>query len=425
MHDSHTGDNIAELLKKAVIEWGFEDKHPVIVTDNASNMNVAAGLANMTHIRCFAHSLNLASQKALKLPAVERLLGRIRRVTSFFRRSTIASHQLKQKQDLLHLPKHRLITDVVTRWNSSYDMIDRFLEQQPAIYAALHSTEVRKSEKDVFTLNEADITCAEEVLKALKPMKNATLVMSEESMPTLSVIAPLYSKLVMSTEESPDDTKTVKDIKAAIAQDLGKRYANERETLHMSSALDPRFKDLPFLSEMEIQDTYSNLADAVVAAIKKQQQAREVEETVQSKDVEDHSLPDYEDGSISTSLQPIKRPRRSCALADLLGTVFATSENSMPPKSAHDTAAAEIKRFREGRPLPLQENPLSWWKEHEHAYPELSKLAKGFLCIPGTSVSAERVFSTAGDIVTAHRSTLKSEHVDQLIFLQKNLDIKK
>lgn len=271
MHDSHTGGNIAELLKEAVTEWGLEEKHPVIVTDNASNMNVAAGLADMTHVRCFAHSLNLASQKALKLPAVERLLGRIRRVTSFFRRSTIASHQLKLKQDLLQLPKHRLITDVVTRWNSSYEMIERFLEQQPAIYAALLSSEVRKSEKDVFTLNEADITCAEEVLKALKPMKNATLVMSEESMPTLSVIAPLYSKLVTGTEESLDDTKTAKDIKAAIAQDLGKRYADERETLCMASALDPRFKDLPFLSETEIKETYSRMTDAVVAAIKKQQ----------------------------------------------------------------------------------------------------------------------------------------------------------
>ncbi|XP_060739298.1 E3 SUMO-protein ligase ZBED1-like [Tachysurus vachellii] len=149
----------------------------------------------------------------------------------------------------------------------------------------------------------------------------------------------------------------------AIAQDLGKRYANERETLCMASALDSRFKDLPFLSEMEIKETYSKMTDAVVAAIKKQQnqQDREVEETDQSKDVEDR-LSDYEDGSASTSLQPIKRPRKSCALADLLGMVFATSENNMAPKSAHDTAASEIKRFREEKPLPLQENPLSWWK---------------------------------------------------------------
>ena len=34
------------------------------------------------------------------------------------------------------------------------------------------------------------------------------------------------------------------------------------------------------------------------------------------------------------------------------------------------------------------------------------KLAKRYLSIPGTRVSAERVFSTAGDIVTAQRSML-------------------
>uniref|UniRef100_A0A8B9H2A4 BED-type domain-containing protein n=1 Tax=Astyanax mexicanus TaxID=7994 RepID=A0A8B9H2A4_ASTMX len=366
LHVSHTGENIADLLKEAVTEWRLEAKDPVIVTDNASNMNIAAKRADMTHIRCFAHSLNLASQKAPKLPKVERLLSRIRLVTTFFRRSTIASHQLKQKQDLLQLPKHRLITDVVTRWNSSYDMIERFLEQQPEICAALLSTEVRKSEKDVFTLSETDITCAEEVLKALKPMKDATLVMSEESMPTLAIVAPLHAKLVMGTEESSEDTQTVKEIKTVIAQDLGKRYGSEKETLCMASALDPRFKDLPFLSEKQ----------------------------------------------------------QNVTLLDLLRATFASTKDNAAQKSTHDVAAAEIKRFREETPLPLTENPLSWWKEHEHEYPQLSRVAKSFLCIPGTSVSAERVFSTAGDIVTAQRSVLKAEHVDQLVFLHKNLDIK-
>lgn len=124
MQDSHTGENIAALLGEAITEWGLDAKDPVTVTDNASNMTVTAKLAGMTHIQCFAHSLNLASQRALKLPTVVRLLGR-RHVTTFFRCSTIASHQLKCKQELLQLPKHRLITDVVTRWNSSYELIFR------------------------------------------------------------------------------------------------------------------------------------------------------------------------------------------------------------------------------------------------------------------------------------------------------------
>lgn len=45
-------------------------------------------------------------------------------------------------------------------------------------------------------------------------------------------------------------------------------------------------------------------------------------------------------------------------------------------------------------------------------YPSLAIIAKQDLCIPATSVPSERVFSTAGDIITAQRSQLKSKLVD-------------
>ena len=53
-------------------------------------------------------------------------------------------------------------------------MVDRFLEQQPAVCAALLSPQVRKGESDICTLNETDISNAEDLVKALKPMKDAT-----------------------------------------------------------------------------------------------------------------------------------------------------------------------------------------------------------------------------------------------------------
>lgn len=62
MHESHTGSNIADLLKRAMKEWGIKDKDPAIVTNNASNMTIAEELAGIMYFKCFAHTLNLASQ---------------------------------------------------------------------------------------------------------------------------------------------------------------------------------------------------------------------------------------------------------------------------------------------------------------------------------------------------------------------------
>lgn len=111
----------------------------------------------------------------------------------------------------------------------------------------------------------------------------------------------------------------------------------------------------------------------------------------------------------------------TCALEVLFGETFAQPDKQASAMSPHDKAVDEIKKYRAEDPLPLKGDPLSWWKEHQHTYPLLSSLARNTLCIPGTSVASERVFSTAGDIVTAQRSALTPEHIDQLLFLNKNL----
>lgn len=105
LSESHTGVNIAEVLKSAVKEWGLDKigTRIAVVTDNASNMRVAVKEAELSpHIRCFAHTLNLASQAGLKVNAVIRLLGRVRRVASFFSPQfyshSRADHQTKTTQ---------------------------------------------------------------------------------------------------------------------------------------------------------------------------------------------------------------------------------------------------------------------------------------------------------------------------------------
>ncbi len=97
-------------------------------------MEVAVHEAGLEpHIKCFAHTINLATQAGLGVARVTRLLGRVRRITAFFHRSSTAAALFMSKQKLLQLPPHKLIMDVTKRWNSSLDMLVRYLEQQAAI----------------------------------------------------------------------------------------------------------------------------------------------------------------------------------------------------------------------------------------------------------------------------------------------------
>lgn len=62
--------------------------------------------------------------------------------------------------------------------------------------------------------------------------------------------------------------------------------------------------------------------------------------------------------------------------------------------------AEEMPFFRAVDCIPLDADPLKWWKTHEHLYPHVGMLAQRYLAVPGTSVPSEKVFSMAGDIVT-------------------------
>lgn len=102
------------------------------------------------------------------------------------------------------------------------------------------------------------MSAAEEIVTVMKPLKTATVAMEEEKTPTLSAVAPVHAHLLKDLQESPNDSKLIREIKSAICQDLEKRYLNEeRESLHVCAAVHPRSKTLPFLSEDERLVTYA------------------------------------------------------------------------------------------------------------------------------------------------------------------------
>uniref|UniRef100_H3B220 DUF659 domain-containing protein n=1 Tax=Latimeria chalumnae TaxID=7897 RepID=H3B220_LATCH len=243
MQESQTGENTGQVLKDAISEWAIP-QNPPLVTDNASNMDRAGEFARCEpHVKCYAHTVNLAVQRALKVNAVARLLGCICMIVYFF--STEAQQQ-NGKTQLLHLPEHKLIMDVCTQW-SSYDMVQRFLEFQMAVAVALQ----RHKKKDLNTLTDFDISLAENVAdNNLKPLKTITTALRNEQVPTISFIVPLQRQLLDTLLVPKDeDSLAIMKMKHAIREDLSHCYIQHKDLLVCATVLDPRFKKFLFLKE--------------------------------------------------------------------------------------------------------------------------------------------------------------------------------
>jgi len=84
-------------------------------------------------------------------------------VVSHFQRSVKSSDKLKEVQDQLSLPQHKFIQDVLTYWNSTYLMLERFHEQFETV-----ATLYLAGQNDL-CLSPHERTTIETALKALKP----------------------------------------------------------------------------------------------------------------------------------------------------------------------------------------------------------------------------------------------------------------
>jgi hypothetical protein len=71
----------------------------------------------------------------------------------------------------------------------------------------------------------------------------------------------------------------------------------------------------------------------------------------------------------------------------------------------------ELEKYFQLSRVKSDEDPLLWWKNHEHAYPSVAAMAKDYLCVVGSSTPCERIFSSAKYTVPDHRASLLNETI--------------
>ena len=177
-------------------------------------------------------------EKGLNDTRVLRGLRVCRSAVAAFSRSWKKQRDLVVAQEQKGLPIHKLKVDVVTRWGSTYDMVERMLEQVDAVRSVL-SDDIGSSH---LTPTWQDRDILESVAATLKPLKCITDALAGENCVTVSAVKPLLNHLlekVLVAED--DDTDLTKEMKERI---LELRYLDSEfdHLLELSSFLDPRFK---------------------------------------------------------------------------------------------------------------------------------------------------------------------------------------
>ena len=174
----HTAAAISGYLDRAFGEWDVQNKIVAVVTDNAANM--IAGVKQLQKptlsISYFAHTLNLVVKKSLNAIGDMRILReKCRRMVTYFRQSSLAKDKLTEVQNILGLPNHKLKMEVDTRWNSTYEMLNRLNEQQQTIVLALSSLKINFDK-----LLDVEWEAIAKILHILKPFLFATEEVSAE-----------------------------------------------------------------------------------------------------------------------------------------------------------------------------------------------------------------------------------------------------
>ena len=386
----HTAQHIQSELTRVINEWGS----PTItccVTDNASNMLAGIAEAGWNHLPCFAHTLNLVVQDSLKLdPTMSELQIKCKDIVSHFHRSTKSSEKLRSVQEQLKMPQLKLVQDVVTRWNSTYLMLERIASQHEAITTTLCLLD--KTQMCLST-DEKDVIL--QSLTLLQPFLQATENISGEKYVSISMIIPLTQLLLRSCSAGPNIP-----LCQNLIQELNKRFSRieQRYTMAVATLLDPRFKKIAFADTSAVDQAVRRLQGEVKAMI----------------DDEAHQAPWNPDLQQSNNDQP--------TVAGLWVAFDEKVAEATSHRSGGTDAFIEVKRYFEERNIDRKEDPLQWWKENGARFPHLMIMAKKYLAIPGSSVPSERLFSKAGELISEKRSQLKPKNVDTILFLNKNLN---
>ena len=386
--ESHTAAYIHQIFFDTLVRFGIRDRVMSTTTDNASNVVAGLQITNTQlgvdyhPLRCAAHVLNLIVNQALrKLPGA---IEKIHEIAVTLRRVSYAKTVFEEAQRTVNLELRngrRIKTiplDVKTRWNSTFLMLERALELRRAIELVVWRYQ---GVYDNWCLTHEEWHQIFIVCQILQPYAVVTQDLSGNKYISQGLMLVLWDQLRIQTEKflaHQDECarEMAKDMLAKYEDYVGKVIS---EPMLTAAILDPRF----------------NL--------------RFVPQRFQRQDWLEFLKNNINDLALSTKSVPTSQQASSAASSSLLSAL-----SDLMPASV----MTEWERYQAVNIDVKNGDPLEWWRDHEKDYSIMSKLAKDYLGMQVTSVAAERLFSDAGENLTAKRSCLGAITTRHIICVQ-------
>ena len=182
--------DIIDLLDKTKEEFGLSDDYLMAtVTDTAASMNLAGQLMNRPHHYCADHVLELTAKLLSDLKGVHAILKNCRAIVGSINQSSQVAEHIEKLQKQFNQPILTVIQDVITRWWSTYNMLERFFKLK-------HIIDVLCKQKIIdHSVSDEEFKFIELLLPVLYPFKLFQQSLEGENYVTLSSLPDMINRI--------------------------------------------------------------------------------------------------------------------------------------------------------------------------------------------------------------------------------------
>ncbi|XP_014270596.1 E3 SUMO-protein ligase ZBED1 [Halyomorpha halys] len=333
-----------------------EKVRAIIVASNRDDVYNALLSRGYTIIPCFSHLLqSVCTRYVYERPNVNEVLRKCRAFIAHVSRNSTASAEMRLQDNLLQLEEQPMVMDNKASWMSTLTMLEQMQARRNVLASVLDCLSTTICPTTTLELTAMDWAVLDDVVNILSPFKVTIATLVEEKSPLISILKPIMCQLLnVHLEKSATDSDFSQTVKADIAEVLIEKYRGESvsEVLELSSALDPRFKNLPFLTD----EDRSRLRNKILS---------QLNELVTSPESVDHG-------------KTILGKKRVSGMEYLLGEL-CTIKCEMEPSQKTDM---ELVQYEWEPQANLEKSPIEWWRDANGKCYHVSRLAAEYLCTP-------------------------------------------